>query len=128
LWNEFFTTYISPEAITNFSANSCYWLPGNQLCDQIGKMINLEDLGISNSKVSLPHLAEILKTCKEITQLDFSYQHLIPGVENQNNQFGTQPVKDAFKKLTSLKISTAVLNARDYENDPWIFIIRMLRL
>jgi len=50
-------------------------------------------------------------------------------MENENNHFGTHPsVKEGFKKLTSLKISTAVLEARDYENDPWVFIIKMLRL
>jgi len=126
LWNDFFTQYITPELITNFSANSCYWLPENQLCDQIVKMANLEDLGISDTKVSFPQLARVLDTCRKITKLDFSYHHL-PGMDNSNNQFATTSVKEAFKRLTSLKISTAVLDAVDYENDPWVFIIKMLR-
>jgi len=115
LWNDFFTQYITPELITNFSAHSCYWLPGEQITDQILKMVNLEELAISDTKVSLPQLARVLDTCRNITKLDFSYHHL-PGMD-----------KEAFKKLTSLKIYTAVLDAVDYENDPWLFIIKMLR-
>jgi len=89
-------------------------------------MTNLEHLGINDTKVSLPHLIKVLDTCHEITKLDFSYRHL-PGMENENNKFATGSVKEAFKKLTSLKISTAVLDARDFVNDPWFFIIKMLR-
>jgi len=125
-WNEFFTQHISPEVITNFTANSCYWLPGDQLCSQIEKLRNLENLGICDTKVSLLHLAKVLDTCREIRNLDFSYQHL-PGMENENSKFATSSVKEAFKKLTALKISTAVLDARDYVNDPWFFITKMLR-
>ncbi len=125
-WNEYFTQYISSKFINNFTANSCYWLPGNQLCDQIVKMTNLEDLGVSDTKFSLLQLAKVLETCKTITKLEFSYHHL-PGMENENNKFAVTPVKEAFKKLTSLKISTAVLDARDLVNDPWLFIVKMLR-
>lgn len=89
-------------------------------------MRNLEHLGISDTKVSLLHLAKVLDTCKTITKLDFSYHHL-PGIENENNHFATKSVKEAFKKLTSLEISTAVLDARDYVNDPWFFLIKILR-
>jgi len=89
-------------------------------------MTNVEHLGISDTKVTLPLLAKVLETCKTITKLDFMYRHL-PGMENGNNQFATAPVKEAFKKLTSLKISTAVLDARDLVNDPWLFIVKMLR-
>jgi len=37
-------------------------------------------------------------------------------------------VIEALKRLTHLKVATAVLDARDYVNDPWVFIAKMLRL
>ena len=89
-------------------------------------MTNLEDLGVSDTKCSLLQLAKVLETCKTIIKLDFSFHHL-PGIENENKKFGITSVKEAFKKLTSLKISTAVRDARDFVNDPWFFILKMLR-
>jgi len=113
-WNQFFTKYISPEAITTFSANSCYWLPGQQICDHILKMKNLQELDVKDTKVFLTHLAIVLETCQDITKLDFSCNHL-PGMENENDKFGTLAVLAAFKKLTiTLRISTyCVKESRD---------------
>jgi len=85
----------------------------------------LLELNINGTKVSLPELAKLLKICQKITKLDFSYTHKM-GEENQN-EISTQDAIKAFKKLTFLKISTSVLNARDYSNDPWVFIIKILR-
>jgi len=36
-------------------------------------------------------------------------------------------VKEGFRKLTGLKMSTCFVDARDYLNDPWLLIIRILR-
>jgi len=36
-------------------------------------------------------------------------------------------VIEALKRLTHLKVATAVLDAKDYVNDPWVFIVKMLR-
>jgi len=97
------------------------------------EMLNLQSLAIKDTRVSLPHLGRILDHCKKITKLEFSYHHLsednLPGLINVNNQFidTTRPVQEALKKLTCLKVSTAVMDARDYENDPWFFIIKLLR-
>lgn len=76
--------------------------------------------------MSLAHLATVLETCQDITKFDCSYNHL-PGLESENDKFGTPAVLAAFKKLVSLKISSFVKNARDYVDDPWLFIIKMLR-
>lgn len=48
-------------------------------------------------------------------------------MENEN-QLKTRAVIKAFQKLVSLKVSTSVKDARDYLNDPWLFITKILRL
>jgi len=124
-WGSYFKRYICPETISSFNVSNCYWIPGAQLFNNSVKMKNLLDLSINGTKVSLPQLAKLLKTCQKITKLDFSYTHKM-GEENKK-QLSTPTAVKAFKKLTFLKISTSVLNARDYSNDPWVFIIKILR-
>jgi len=89
-------------------------------------MKSLQELAVKDTKVSLGHLTTVLETCQDITKLDMSYDHL-PGIENKNGEFETPAVLAAFKKLISLKISTCVKKSREYVNDPWFFIIKMLR-
>jgi len=88
-------------------------------------MVNLTDLSVKGTQLSFPHLVRVLQTCQELKTLDFSYMHK-KGMENET-AFCTPTVIAAFKKLTSLKISTVVLNAEHHTNDPWAFIIKMLR-
>jgi len=93
-------------------------------------MENLEELSIKGTKVSLPHLARIFELCPKITKLDFTCHELkweeIQKIVVEKNH-SIDYIIQGFKKLTSLKVSTTILDARDYLNDPWLIIIRMLR-
>lgn len=127
-WDAYFTQYICPESMTKFSANHSYWLPGSWLCDNILKLQNLQDLSIKDTKISLLHLARMLKTCSKITKLDFSYQHEEGFVKTLvEHPLSAPSVIGAFNRLTHLKVTTCVLDAKDFLNDPWIFIIKLLR-
>jgi len=94
-------------------------------------MENLEELSIKGTKISLPHLARIFELCPKITQLDFTcyeikWEDIQKAVMEQNHSIDS--IIQGFKKLTSLKVSTSILDARDYLNDPWLIITRMLSL
>lgn len=111
-----------------FNCNHCYWLPGGQLYDNIVQMVNLKELSIRDTQISLTLLARVLETCLKITELDFSYQHQQAIIEpSSESQISTPAVTDAFKKLTKLRILTSVYDAMNYHNDPWAFIIKLLR-
>jgi len=127
-WDVYFTRYICPDSITKFTANHFYWLPGQWLCDSILKFKNLKDLSIKDTKISLPQLARVLEIAQKVTKLDFSYTHE-KGFLNAlaEHPLSASPVIEAFKRLTNLKITTSVLDAEDYLNDPWIFITNLLR-
>ena len=79
--------------------------------------------------MSLPNLVPIFTSCKKITKLDFkfvekSWDEVLGAVGGKKK---LDVIIESFKKLTSLKISTWGLDARDYLNDPWVLIIRFLR-
>lgn len=94
-------------------------------------MINLEDLDINGTETSLKELAQILKACPKITKLNFSYEHKEGHQENESEILGeissAAAIKEVFKKLTSLKVTTSVMDPKEYVNDPWFFIFKMLR-
>ncbi len=127
-WNVYFTQYISPEFINKFSAEYCYWLHEQQLCVNIAEMRNLEDLAINGTKVSLQQVAKILVACPMITKLAFSYEHKERHGENEREITASPVIKDLFKKITSLSITTSVVDAKNFVNDPWVFIFKILRL
>jgi len=111
-----------------FNCNNCYWLPGDQLFDNIVKMTNLTELSIKGTNISLSQLARVFESCQKVTELDFSYQHQPAIIEpSSETQISTSTVTEAFKKLTKLTIFTSVHDPTNYDNDPWVFIIKMLR-
>lgn len=127
-WEMFFTRHISPESISKFDSNNCYWIPGEQMHDTIILMKDLQELCVKGTKLSLTQLANILKICQKVIKLDFSYQHhkgLLKAL--LENPLSNPVVKDVFKKLKCLKISTSVRDAKNYFNDPWVFILKMMR-
>jgi len=130
-WNTFFNQQASsPSSITSFNANNCYWIPAERLCYAVVKMENLEELSIKETKVSLPHLARVFELCPKITKLDFTcreikWEEIQKEVVEQNHSIDS--IIQGFKKLNSLQVSTRIHDARDYLNDPWLIIIRMLR-
>ena len=90
------------------------------------KLKNLNDLSIKDTKISLSQLARVLETCQKIVRLDFSYKHK-EGFLKALVEHPLSSVIEAFKRVTHLKITTSVLDAKDYLNDPWIFITNLLR-
>jgi len=86
----------------------------------------LEEVSVRDTKVSLPMLADILKTCSKITKLDFSFRF-----EEEWENYGPKKalldsLDHSFKKLKCLKILTCVQEFRDYRHDPWQPIMTLL--
>ncbi len=95
-------------------------------------MKNLEKLSIKDTQVSPWGLTVMLtKFCPNLTQLEFSYKHTSRWYTGFSiEQHLSTPITgylELFKNLKSVKISTTVLNAIDFLNDPWIFIFHLLR-
>ena len=83
---------------------------------------------MKDTKISFPHLAKVFGACKKITKLDFSYREKNwEDVKENLLEENVVSIAEGFKKLTGLKITTCSLDARDYLNDPWLLIIRILR-
>ena len=91
-------------------------------------MKNLEELCVKDTKISFSHLARVFETCKKITKLDFSYrENNWEDVKEDLSEENVVSIAEGFKKLTGLKVATCTLDAKDYLNDPWLLIIRILR-
>ena len=118
-----------PSAVTTFNVNHNYWLPAELLAGAIIQMENLEELCIKDTLISLTTMANILTHCSEVTQLDFSFrfEEDWKNVDDGLKVAILDSLSPNFKKLTSLKISTCVLDARDYRHDPWRPILSFLR-
>lgn len=77
-------------------------------------------------------VAKILQSCPKITKLEFTYteksqQEIENGLKKDNISFNS--LTAAFQKLTSLKLSTTVLDPKHdvYISDPWLLMIKILR-
>ena len=128
-WSSFFSQhpqYPSSIAIANF--NNCYWIPADLICDSVIKMMNLEELAIKGTKVSLPHLPKVFGSCQKIIRLDFNFlEKKWEDIQEVVEKEKLDVIKQGFKKLVSLKVSTCFSDPRHYTNDPWLLIIRILR-
>lgn len=103
-------------------------MPADILLQVITKMENLTELGVKDTKMSFSHLARVFMTSQKITKLDLSYREknwedVKKGLTEEN----VVSITEGFKKLTTLKITTFSLDSRQYLNDPWVLIIRILR-
>jgi len=129
VWSDHFSCHIHPATVTAFNVNHLYWLPADLLADAIIQLRNLEELSVKDTEISLPILAKVLNSCSEITKLDFSFRF---ERDWKNLPDSLKKVaQDSFvvnlKRMTCLKISTCVLDARDYRHDPWQPILLFLR-
>lgn len=71
-WKRFFRQHIQSPAITTFDASHCYWLLADDLIHSVIQMINLEQLNINDTKISLMHLPNIFATCHKVVKLSFT--------------------------------------------------------
>lgn len=124
-WNTFLHQHSPhPSSITILNVENCYWMPIQLLSNAIVKMVNLEELIIKGTKMSLPHLAPVFGSCKKIIKLDFNF--LEKKWEEIQVVVNLDTIIQGFKKLITLKMSTSIEEIRAYVNDPWVLIIRML--
>ena len=112
-----------PSSIIALNVNNCNWLPVEQLCDATVQLEKLEELSVRGTRVSLPHLSRVLKSCPKLNLLEKDWEEVQAAVSKAE----MDSIITNFKKLSSLKITTFFLGARDYLNDPWLLIIRILR-
>lgn len=128
-WKKYFHRDSSPSLVTSLKLGDCYWIPSELITNTIITFVNLDELIIRGTRLSLPHLAKVFRSCKKITNLDFSFeeekwQQVEEAVEDDE---GMEAIREGFKTLISLKIATSFTDARDYVKDPWYIIIWILR-
>ncbi len=92
-------------------------------------MKNLEELGVKDTQVTLPILADILNGSPELVKLDFGFRFEKDWktLKEDLKKVVLDSMVVRFKKLTCLKVSTCVHDARDYRHDPWQPILSYLR-
>jgi len=116
--------------------NNLYWLPGPLLVSTIMQMPMLEELSIKGTQVcTICQVAKILKANPKIVKLDFTYTEkttndvLLEGSMKETDST-TEPsayLDSCFQKLTSLKMSTTVLGAKNnFFEDPWRLVLFIL--
>lgn len=98
------------------------------LVEAIVKMENLTELSMKDTKMTFSHLGQVLGNCQKILKLELSYREKKwEDIKDDLTDEKLVCITQGFEKLTSLKIATCFQDARDYMNDPWILIIRLLR-
>ena len=118
--------------------NNLYWLPGPLLVSTIMQMPMLEELSIKGTQVcTISQVAKILIANPNIVKLDFTYtEKTVNDVweglsEKTTPPTGSSPfgayLDSCFKRLTSLKMSTTVLDAKNnFFEDPWRLVLYIL--
>jgi len=131
IWPVYFKQHIIPATVTSFNVNHLYWLPAELLANGIFQMKNLEELGIKDTQVKLPILADILNRTgsSKLVKLDFGFRFEKDwkNLQDDLKKVVLDSMAVRFKKLTCLKVSTCVHDARDYRHDPWQPILSFLR-
>jgi len=137
-WSKFIDEYISLDTIKACNLNNLYWLPADLLISTIVQMPQLEELSIKGTQVcTIRQVAKIMQACPHIVKLDFTYtektqQEIWDGLKEEKILLDSFVA--GFQKLTSLKMSTTVLDSNDdllddddpWEDDPWVLIIKIL--
>ncbi len=128
-WNNFFQEYITPLTVISFDVSHCYWLPAELLSLSITKMINLEELIVQDTQVSLAYLPKVFEACKEITKFSFTLaeKNLDLYQDNVMAKSSLDWLKKGFSRLTHLKIFTADLNVDSYYNESWLVTLGVLK-
>ncbi len=106
-WREFFKAYINPASIKTFDVSTCYWFPAEVILEFVKEMVNLEELSVEDTQISLTHLASIFEVCPKLVKLNFSLREdtldcFDPSIKLKLSQ--------GFTKLTHLKMFTLCVN------------------
>ena len=54
VWKSFFDGYKSPLIVTSLQVDDCYWIDAKLITDGIVKLVNLRELNIRGTQLSLP--------------------------------------------------------------------------
>ena len=126
-WKSFFQQNINPLLITTFDASSCYWLPAQVLCQSLKQMVNVEELNIQDTEISLVHLPRVFRCCKKLVKLSFTlaektldqYHESVMGTVSFNW------MRNGFQRLTHLKVFTFALSNK-YCCESWMVTLGVL--
>ena len=125
--------YISHLPITTLDVSKCYWLPAMSLVNCITKMVNVEELAVQDTQISLTqHLPQIFLHCKKIVKLGFSLkeQNLDKFQEDKDLVDDVNPallcVKEGFSRPTHMKTYGFAFNTADRFSKIWLVILGVL--
>ncbi len=135
-WGSFFQQHIDPLSLTSFEANHCYWLPPQVLVDSVVEMINLEELEVLDTQVTLMHLLKAFVSCTNISKLAVSLHRLptLVGFQFHPDQAAVSCMKACFNRLTQLKLFNFEAYRVNRVGDPdhfvtaWPITLEVLRL
>lgn len=124
----FSNQWLASESVTAFDASSCYWLAADFLVETVSFLVNLEELYIHDTTVTLLHLARIFKFCQKITKLshgviEASWQEVKHELAIDSSS-SCDALILSFHRVTHLKL--VVFNAA-YYIDSWLIVLRILR-
>lgn len=129
-WKSIFQQSILPGLITKFDASHVYWLPAESLSHSIMQMVNLEELSIQDTQISLGHLPKLFSCCKKIVKLGFTLVEETLGEYEESDvleNFSTHWMKQGFQKLTHLKIFRFAPNETKSRRDFWLVTLGVLK-
>jgi len=128
LWNKLFQN-ITPSLISVLDVSHCYWLPADVLVQSIVEMINLQELSIQDTKISLANLPQVFEACQKIVKFSFSLteKNLDQYQKGVMNEVSLDWMKKGFAKVTHLKIFTFITLSAEYTVEPWLVTLGVLR-
>jgi len=92
-------------------------------------MDNLEELSIHDTKISLSNLPELFEACQKIVKfsLTLSEKNLDHYEEGVMAQKSLDWMKQGFRRITHLKIFSALNDDEYYHLQPWIVALGVLK-
>lgn len=65
VWKSFFDGYKSPLIVTSLQVDDCYWIDAKLITDGIVKLVNLRELNIRGTQLSLPVSPKCLQPARK---------------------------------------------------------------
>ncbi len=110
--------------ITSINLSHCFWVPSSILLASLSRLRNLNELHLTDTKLNLTHIQNVIQHCPKIVTLSISV------IEKTWSEFmakmmgvNFKQIEESFKRLTCLKLH--VLDASSPEI--WLLIFRILR-
>jgi hypothetical protein len=94
--------------IRRLDVSGCTWIPSALLVRVIGSMADLEELCLSDTRVKIANLLEILPRCRKITNISFPFYEDWPTISRTLNLLWNDEdaqLSRCFNQMKSVKIT-----------------------